>query len=232
VRTRPSATASHADPARPFFGARPAHTSNFFTASLFSIAAQARKEAVEDEMAEGEPPLIHTKLTMGVPGDRFEEEADATADRVVQRMHVGAMRPMAAPSVQAKCADCLEEERLQRQAEDDAPDELLQAKADGSMDVPGSVQRALEGGTGGGATMHPALRNEMESAFEADFTIAQLGPAVGDQAIGTRNRHLGDSSAPIVMCRPDNVCTQPIPEGALRRTYRAFGGCNCSNWRR
>ena len=54
------------------------------------------------------------------------------ADRVVRRMHSGEPRPMAAPSVQAKCDDCLEEEKLQRQAEDaDAPDELLQARADG-----------------------------------------------------------------------------------------------------
>ena len=180
MRTRSSVTASHADPVRPFFGAQPAHTSNFFTASPFSIAAQAREDATEDDAAERMSPIIQTKLTMGAPGDRFEEEADAMADRVVQRMHVGAMRPRASPSIQAKCADCLEEERLQRQAEDaDAPDELLQAKADGSMDVPGSVQHALEGGTGGGGTMHPELRDEMESALEADFSGVRIhtGPS-------------------------------------------------------
>jgi hypothetical protein len=160
---------------RPFFSAQTARKSSFFTASPFAVAAQMQPEAVDDEAIE-QSPVIQTKLTMGASGDRFELEADSMADRVVQRMHAGA----AAPSVQAKCADCLEEERLQRQAEDDeAPDELVQAKAEGAMDVPGSVQQSLEGGTGGGTTMHPALRDEMESAFEADFSGVRIhtGPS-------------------------------------------------------
>ncbi len=135
-------------------------------------------EGVEDEAIE-QPPVIQAKLTMGAPGDRFEKEADAMAERVVQRTHAGAIRAMAAPSVQAKCADCLEEERLQRQAEDDAPDEFVRAKAEGSMEVQGSVEHVLKGATGSGATMHPALREEMESAFEVDFSGVRIhtGPS-------------------------------------------------------
>ena len=142
--------------------------------SPFAVAAQAQPEVAEDKAPERVGPIIQTKLTMGAPGDPFEQDADAMADRVIQRMHVGATGRAAMPSVQMKCAECLEEERLQRQAEDDdadedvevavdseAPDELVQAKADGAMDVPGSVQHALEGGTGGGATLHPTLRDEM-----------------------------------------------------------------------
>jgi Domain of unknown function (DUF4157) len=183
VRTRPHATASHgtashADPVRPFFSPQGAGASSFFTASPFAIAKQAEPDVVEGD-AIAPAPIIQTKLAMGAPGDRFEEEADAMADRVVQRMPVGAMRPLATPSVQTKCADCLEEERLQRQADGDAPDEFLQAKADGSMEVPGSVEHALAGGTGGGGTMHPALRDEMESAFDADFSGVRIhtGPS-------------------------------------------------------
>ena len=43
------------------------------------------------EETHGDSTMIQAKLTMGAPGDRFEEEADAVADRVVQRMSAGAM---------------------------------------------------------------------------------------------------------------------------------------------
>ena len=175
MRTRPSATAPHADPARPFFAAQPERTSSFFSASPFAIAAQAQPEVAEGEAAERVAPIIQTKLTMGAPGDRFEQEADAMADHVAQRMHADAMRPTAAPSVQATRADRLEEERLQRQAEDDdTPGEWLQAKADRSMEVPGSVQQTVEGGRGGGQAMPPSLRDEMESSFETDFADVRV----------------------------------------------------------
>jgi hypothetical protein len=109
---------------------------------------------------------------MGAPGDRFELEADAMADRVVERMHTGAVRRESAPVVQAQCAECQEEEEeVQRQTEHGRTgDELLQAKADGSMAVPESVQQTLPGGHGGGQAMPPALRDEMEFAFETDFS--------------------------------------------------------------
>jgi hypothetical protein len=152
-----------------------ARSARGFTPPALALQQEIGNQAVQSLFKSG---ALQARLRVGVPTDPLEEEADAMADRVVQRMHVGAMRPMAAPSVQAKCADCLEEERLQRQAEDDAPDELLQAKADCSMEVPGSVAQALEGATGGGK-MDSALRDEMESAFEADFSGVRIhtGPS-------------------------------------------------------
>src|SRR5688572_26124236 len=108
---------------------------------------------------------------MGAPGDHFEQEADAMADHVVRRMPVAAMRDDAAPDVQGKCAKCAGEDgKLHRQVDEGDTPERLQAKADGSMDVPGSVQHALEGSAGGGQTLHPAMRGDMESAFGADFS--------------------------------------------------------------
>lgn len=186
--TRTNAKVSNSHTVRPFFGEQPAHTPNFFSASPFAIAAQTQPEAVDDEAIE-QSPVIQTKLTVGAPGDRFELEADSMADRVVQRTHAGAVRRDAAPSVQAKCTECREEEKLQRQADgavdddaevaenaegNEAPGLLVQAKGDGPIHVRGSVQHALEGGTGGGTTMHPALRDEMESAFEADFSGVRI----------------------------------------------------------
>jgi Domain of unknown function (DUF4157) len=150
------------------------------------------------------PPLrgfLQAKLEIGAVDDPLEREADAVADavmrmldpapsgdRVVPRMHAGAMRTMAAPSAQAKRADCLGEERLQRQVEDDeAPDELVQAKAKGPMDAPVSVRQALEVGTDSGTTMHPSLRNKMESAFDADFSGVRIHTGAAAERL---SRHL------------------------------------------
>ena len=49
---------------------------------------------------------IQAKLNIGQPGDKYEQEADAMADHVMQKTNV------IAPPVQMKCQDC-EEEDLQ-----------------------------------------------------------------------------------------------------------------------
>ncbi|MES1242774.1 MAG: DUF4157 domain-containing protein [Acidobacteriota bacterium] len=139
MRTHTAAKESQAHAATPFFSRRQPSAPAFFPEIV-----QAKCACQEEER----PPVVQTKLAMGAPGDPYEREADAMADRVVQRLHVGATRRTAAPAVQTK--------------------------ADGAADVPGSVQHALEGGTGGGATMQPALRDEMESAFEADFSGVRI----------------------------------------------------------
>lgn len=176
-RSRPNATPAHADGARPFFSAQPARTPGFFSASPFAVAAQTQPEAIE-EQAITPGSVIQTKLTMGEPGDPFEEEADAMADRVVQRMPAGTVRADRTPS--AKYVQRLDDEGVEREREDDpTSEELIQAESDDSMDVPGSVARTLEGGAGGGEAMQPALREEMESAFGTDFSDVRVhaGPA-------------------------------------------------------
>lgn len=51
-------------------------------------------------------PFIQTKLSIGQPGDKYEQEADAMAEQVVQRL---ASRKTEAP-IQRKCAECAAEE--------------------------------------------------------------------------------------------------------------------------
>src|SRR5689334_9755051 len=62
------------------------------------------------------PSRIQAKLTVGASGDRFEQEADSMADRVVQRFPAGKSWSNGnAPALQMKCAACHEEEeRLRR----------------------------------------------------------------------------------------------------------------------
>jgi Domain of unknown function (DUF4157) len=76
-------------------------------------------------------PTIQTKLTVNEPGDQFEQEADAVADKVVQRLTTPGVlikkettaqaKPLAAtitPLIQTKCATCEQEDKLQKKEED------------------------------------------------------------------------------------------------------------------
>lgn len=82
---------------------------------------------------------VQTKLTIGEPGDQYEQEADAMADQVVQRLSVPrestqpesgfqtkSLAQVISPLVQPKCASCEQEERLQEKKEDE---EQLQESA-------------------------------------------------------------------------------------------------------
>ena len=102
---------------------------------------------------------VQAKLEIGTPGDRFEREADAVADGVVQRM--------AAPSIQAKCNQCEREETVRRQAQTgSAPDTSTRA-AD-------SLQQGLTEQQGAGRSLDVPLRREMENALSADFSNVRI----------------------------------------------------------
>jgi hypothetical protein len=68
---------------------------------------------------------IQPKLTIGQPNDNYEKEADATADKVVQRLseptsiQTNKQATPITPFVQKKCAHCEEEEKLQKKELED-----------------------------------------------------------------------------------------------------------------
>lgn len=75
---------------------------------------------------------VQRKLTIGQPNDKYEKEADAMADQVVQRLTMPEVltkkettvqaKPLASaitPLVQAKCAHCEREEKLQQKEDDE-----------------------------------------------------------------------------------------------------------------
>ena len=78
--------------------------------------------------------FIQAKLTIGQPGDKYEQEADAVADKVVQRLSEPATKevttqiktPSVTPVIQAKCATCEQEEKLQKKDEKDTGEEKQQ----------------------------------------------------------------------------------------------------------
>ncbi len=78
-------------------------------------------------------PAIQAKLTIGQPNDKYEQEADAVAEKVVQRFAMpdvltkkeaggqtkSSLASTISPLVQKKCASCEQEEKLQKKGEED-----------------------------------------------------------------------------------------------------------------
>lgn len=76
--------------------------------------------------------FVQTKLTVGQPNDKYEQEADARADQVVQRLAAPQVltkkessvqaKPIGgtiSPVIQTKCSACEHEEQLQKKEEED-----------------------------------------------------------------------------------------------------------------
>ncbi len=85
------------------------------------------------------PNSIQPKLTIGQPNDKFEVEADAMADKVVQRLNDPNSEPISNTGassrslqtksiVQKKCSHCEEKEKLQKKEEEIEGDIALQRK--------------------------------------------------------------------------------------------------------
>src|SRR5580698_5839282 len=83
--------------------------------------------------ANNHTPFIQKKLTVGQPNDKYEQEADSMADRVVQRLsdnktevtnsnpiQTKPSAPLATitPLIQTKCATCEQEEKLQKKEDE------------------------------------------------------------------------------------------------------------------
>lgn len=107
--------------------------------------------------------IIQPKLTIGQPNDQYEKEADSMADKAVQRLsdnkpgialknenflQTKPIVPLAnfTPFIQAKCASCEQEDKLQKKEEVDERDLLkdkLQKKSlfEGNPDDDKNIQR-------------------------------------------------------------------------------------------
>jgi len=78
------------------------------------------------------PSSIQAKLTVNQPNDKYEQEADAMADKVVQRLatpepvtkketavQTKSLATTITPFIQTKCAACEQEEKLQKKEQED-----------------------------------------------------------------------------------------------------------------
>ncbi len=151
-----------------------------------------------DNAQQGNAPFIQAKLTINQPGDIYEQEADRVADQVVQRLAMPSSQPAAPLSsttarppeaIQAKCADCEQEEKLQRK-EEEGPEESeeIQRKENAASpaqpgDEAGSdFSSRLQSSKGGGSPLPENTRTDMESALGTDLSGVRIH--TGGEAAG------------------------------------------------
>ncbi len=154
------------------------------------------------------PSTIQPKLTIGQPGDKYEQEADATADKVVQRLSIK-------DTVQAKCNDCEEEDTLQKKM--DGGEEMKeqeegiqtksisasnhgapnistlknrgnQLKSHAINEASPDLENRLNSSKGSGRSLSDNTRSSMESVFGTDFSNVNIH--TGSQAV-QMNQDLG-----------------------------------------
>jgi hypothetical protein len=129
--------------AKPATGSKSGTGKPFFSGSGGAVAEQEKRPAFFN-VGGGGRKGIQAKLTVGEPGDKYERQADATADKVVMKMaenrapetrapeqrgpakenkNAGPAKPMGttAPPVQLKCAQCEMKERKMKEEEKEVP---------------------------------------------------------------------------------------------------------------
>ena len=116
-------------------------------------------------------PLIQPKLTVNTPGDIYEQEADAMADRVMRMSSNEAAKPITGligASLQRKCAHCEEEDKRRKPV-------MRKTEAGNSgMNVSSSFAASLNASKGGGSPLPQATKNLMENAFSTDFSSVKI----------------------------------------------------------
>ncbi|MCG8330291.1 MAG: DUF4157 domain-containing protein [Chitinophagales bacterium] len=133
----------------------------------------------ETEGAFFSPSFIQPKLTIGRPGDKYEQEADAMADKIVQRIESS----KSTPAIQTKCEACKEEGKLQKMEEEGNEKEVIQKsifeskhrsndaliQRKGGEEVDPSLEMQLNNSRGSGQTLDDQTRSTMEQGFNTDF---------------------------------------------------------------
>jgi hypothetical protein len=128
-------------------------TNNNLMRSLSGTQAIQRQE----ELGKEEMEPIQAKLTIGQGGDKYEQEADQTAQRVVSQIN--------SPQGQA----------LQREEKPEEHEELqmkseIQRKSAGGMDATPDLEASIQKAKGSGQPLADNIREPMEQAFGADFS--------------------------------------------------------------
>jgi hypothetical protein len=116
------------------------------------------------------PHYLQTKLSVNQPGDKFEQEADAMAERILKMDTRSAASPQTinaiTPVVQRKCSHCEEEEKKKQ----------LQRKESnaGHPQVNDRMTGYLDGLHNSGAPFPQQARNYFEPRFGYDFSKVRI----------------------------------------------------------
>ncbi|BBD62012.1 hypothetical protein NIES2109_48490 [Nostoc sp. HK-01] len=95
------------------------------------------------------PPRLQMKLTIGQPGDKYEQEADQVAADAVQQINA---------------QELVEEDKLQRSSI------IQRLSGEGGMAATPELEGSIQQAKGSGQPLAKSLREPMEQAFGADFS--------------------------------------------------------------
>ncbi len=117
-------------------------------------------------------PTIQTKLEVGSPNDRYEQEADSIADRVINNVGNSSISE-SSQGIQRKCAACEEEEKVQRKPLNITP--IIQKSGnDGGGVANEAISSQITASKGGGNPMGESTKNFMENRFGNDFSGVRI----------------------------------------------------------
>lgn len=157
----PSPQSTTLPPTRPFTSeaAEPQITPEPSSSFDFSRVAVTQR----DPGIASSRPLLQAKLTLGQPGDVYEQEADAVARQVVQRLN----RPQTAPTTAAPS------DPAWRHTEEPAFSVQRQSSIPVGPASP-EFEQDLNRARGGGGSMDATVQAQMESAMGADFSQVKI----------------------------------------------------------
>ena len=130
--------------------------------------------------------FFQAKLTVNEPGDSYEKEADAVADKVVQRMAEPAGN---ISSIQTKCDYSEEEEKIQKKEDEQDGPVKIQRKPGfetNAGSAPGSVASGLS--SSGGTALPSSVNESMSAAIGNDFSSVRIH---NDSAASRMSEDLG-----------------------------------------
>lgn len=125
-------------------------------------------------------PALQMKMTVNKPNDKFEQEADKMADKI---MRMPSSTPMAGKEEKVQRQPA---EKLQKKADDKIqkaammPEEKIQkkektGKGDGVPTISANLQTIIQTKVAsGGQPLSGDVRNDMESRFNADFSKVRI----------------------------------------------------------
>ncbi len=121
---------------------------------------------------------LQAKLTIGQPNDKYEQEADRVADRVMSM-------PEPKQSLVQRQASPEEEEDVQRQPGEEVEDETIQRKGatPQSQTVSPTIESRIQSFKGGGQPLSKSTREYFEPRFNQDFSRVRIHE--GSQAAET-----------------------------------------------
>jgi len=133
------------------------------------------------------PPIgqncVQAKLTMGQPGDPYEQEADQMASQVVQKINVLKSRSPesavqrqelqeAEDQLQMKPLPTIQRRDLKEEESELQMKSTIQRQGEGTVSA--DLESTIQGARGSGQLMSDGIRQPMEQAFGADFSSVKI----------------------------------------------------------